>query len=75
MSEERAYYAALFHRDYTEAQRLYRELVCTDVWTADRVVREGHKCGLYDSADRDDDDTVTVAVIAELRPRQALVAA
>jgi hypothetical protein len=53
-STERAYYQALFRRDFGEAQRLYRELACTDVWSADRLVREGHKCGIYDEADRGD---------------------
>ncbi len=51
---ERDYYAALFRRDYGEAQRLYRELARTHYWSADRVVREAHKCGLYDAADRDE---------------------
>ena len=54
-SAERAYYTALFQRDFREAQRLYRELCCSDAWTPDRVVREAHKCGLYDEADRDDE--------------------
>ena len=77
-SAERDYYTALFRRDFPEAQRLYRELVCTDAWTPDRVVREAHKCGLYDSADRVDDvvvTTVTSAVITDLRPRGARIAA
>ncbi len=51
---ERAYYSALFRRDFREAQRLYRQVACSDAWTPDRLVREGHKCGLYDEADRDD---------------------
>ena len=51
---ERAYYSALFRRDFREAQRLYRQVACSDSWTPDRLVREGHKCGLYDEADRDD---------------------
>jgi hypothetical protein len=79
MSPERAYYSALFRRDFDEAQRLYRELVCTDAWTADRVVREAHKCGIYDAADRDEDEgavsTVSVAVITNLRPRDTRIAA
>ena len=54
-SAERAYYTALFQRDFREAQRLYREVSCSDAWTPDRVVREAHKCGLYDEADRDDE--------------------
>ena len=78
-SSERAYYSALFRRDFPAAQRLYRELVCSDAWTPDRVVREAHKCGLYDEADRDEDDvvvsTVSVAVVTELRPRGTPIAA
>ena len=70
---ERAYYAALFRRDFQEAQRLYRELVCGDLWTPDRVTREAHKCGLFDAADRDDD--MPVAIISPLRPTRALSAA
>ncbi len=54
-STEREYYAALFRRDYREAQRLYRVLSCTDTWSSDRVQREGHKCGVFDEADRYDD--------------------
>ena len=59
---ERDYYAALFRRDYGEAQRLYRELARTPYWSANRLVREAHKCGLYDAADRDEDAVVTVTV-------------
>ena len=75
-SAERAYYTALFRRDFREAQRLYREVVCSDAWTADRVVREAHKCGLYDHADRDEETEVEgVTAIAMLRPRETLAAA
>ena len=75
-SAERAYYSALFRRDFREAQRLYRELVCTDAWTPDRVVREAHKCGIYDDADRDEDETVDqVTAIATLLPRETLATA
>ena len=76
-SSERAYYTALFRRDFREAQRLFREVSCTDAWTPDRMVREAHKCGLYDEADRDEEVVVTstVTVIAELRPRETLTAA
>ena len=63
-SVERDYYAALFRRDYHGAQRLYGELARTPYWPADRVVREAHKCGLYDAADRDEDAVVTVAATA-----------
>jgi hypothetical protein len=64
-STETAYYAALFRRNYAEAQRLYRELACTEYWTQERLVREGHKCGLYDAADRED-NAATPGVIIEL---------
>ena len=75
-SAERAYYTALFRRDFHEAQRLYRELVCTDAWTPDRVVREAHKCGLYDHADHDEDaPVVRVTAIATLLPRENLASA
>ena len=75
-SAERAYYTALFRRDFREAQRLYREVVCSDAWTADRVVREAHKCGIYDDADRDEEDTAPgVTAIATLLPRESLAAA
>ena len=75
-SPERAYYTALFRRDYREAQRLYREVVCSDAWTPDRVVREAHKCGLYDDADRDEElSVVPVAAIATLMPREKLTSA
>ena len=75
-SAERAYYTALFRRDYREAQRLYRELVCTDAWTPDRVVREAHKCGIFDDADRDEDEPVDQATaIATLLPRETLASA
>ena len=75
-SAERAYYTALFRRDFREAQRLYREVVCSDAWTPDRVVREAHKCGLYDDADRDDEPPlVAVTTIATLRPRDRAIAA
>ena len=69
-STERAYYAALFRRDFREAQRLYRELVCGDLWTPDRVTREAHKCGLFDAADHDDD--APVGVITQLRTAREL---
>jgi len=49
-STERAYYQALFHRNFAEARRLYRLIACTHHWSAERVQREGHKCGLYDEA-------------------------
>ena len=49
-STERAYYQALFHRDFAEARLLYRLIACTNHWSAERVQREGHKCGLYDEA-------------------------
>ena len=76
-SVERDYYAALFRRDYRQAQRLYWELARTPYWSADRVVREGHKCGLYDAADRGEDAvvSVTVAVTAAggaVRPQAVL---
>ena len=74
-SSERAYYTALFRRDFREAQRLYREVACTDAWTPDRVVREAHKCGLYDDADRDDETPPAVTAIATLLPRETLAAA
>jgi hypothetical protein len=75
-SAERAYYTALFRRDFREAQRLYREIVCSDAWTADRVVREAHKCGVYDEADRDDDYAADVVTpITTLVPRETLAAA
>ena len=76
-SSERAYYTALFRRDFREAQRLFREVSCTDAWTPDRLVREAHKCGLYDQADRDEDDitTSTVTVMTDRRPRGTLTAA
>jgi hypothetical protein len=73
---ERAYYTALFRRDFREAQRLYREVVCTDAWTPDRVVREAHKCGLYDDADRDDEPQLAaVTAISTLLPRETRIAA
>ena len=61
-STEREYYQALFRRDFAEARRLYRVLCCGDVWSADRVQRESHKCGIFDEASYDDDswDNVTV---------------
>ena len=75
-SAERAYYTALFRRDFREAQRLYREVVCSDAWTPDRVLREAHKCGLYDDADHDDEVQVAaVTAIATLLPRETLAAA
>lgn len=75
-SSERAYYTALFRRDFREAQRLFREVSCTDAWSPDRMVREAHKCGLYDLADHDDEVVVTstVAVIAGILPREVLAA-
>ena len=74
-SAERAYYTALFRRDFREAQRLYREVVCSDVWTPDRVLREAHKCGLYDDADRDEEPALAVTAIGTLLPRETLAAA
>ena len=75
-SAERAYYTALFRRDFHEAKRLYREIVCTDTWTPDRVVREAHKCGLYDDADRDEEPQLApVTAIATLLPRETLATA
>ena len=72
-SAERAYYTALFRRDFREAQRLYREVVCSDAWTPDRVLREAHKCGLYDDADHDDEmEVVSVTTITTLMPRETL---
>ena len=71
---ERDYYAALFRRDYRDAQRLYRELARTAYWPAGRVVREAHKCGLYDAADRGEDAAVTTvaptAVGAAMRQQE-----
>ena len=52
---EQSYYDALFQRDYREAKRLYRLLSISDTWKPDRVIREAHKCGIYDEADRDDE--------------------
>ena len=66
---ERAYYAALFRRDYGEAQRLYRDLARTQHWTADQVVREGHECGLYDAADRREEAGTAGAIGTAPRPR------
>ena len=75
-SAERAYYTALFRRDFREAQRLYREVVCSDAWTPDRVVREAHKCGIYDDADHDDEPEVaSVTTIVTLRSRERRIAA
>ena len=74
-SAERAYYTALFRRDFREAQRLYREVVCSDAWTPDRVLREAHKCGLYDDADRDEEASLAVTAIGTLLPRETLAAA
>lgn len=62
---ERAYYAALFRRDFAEAQRLYRILACTDFWPADCLRREGHKCGIYDEADRTDGLEETDLLVAD----------
>lgn len=51
-SIEQAYYNALFARDFEEAQRLCKEVACTDAWTPDRLLREQDKCGERDKADR-----------------------
>jgi hypothetical protein len=60
-STEREYYQALFRRDFAAARRLYRVLCCADVWPADHVQREGHKCGIFDEASYDDSwENVTV---------------
>ena len=61
---ERDYYAALFRRDFGAAQRLYREIARTAHWPADRVVREAHKCGLYDAADHEEDGTRAMSAAA-----------
>ena len=76
-STERAYYAALFRRNYREAQRLYRDLVCSDLWTPDRILREAHKCGVYDEADRDEPEVLdeAVAVVIALETRSPELAA
>lgn len=72
-STERAYYAALFRRDFKEAQRLYREVACGDLWSGDRVIREAHKCGIFDEADRDEPETAaTVATVAPVTMAQAV---
>ena len=65
-STERAYYRALFRRDYRQAQRLYRILACTDLWSPDRLMREAHKCGIYDEASHDDADVVEVTEILQI---------
>ena len=51
-STERAYYQALFRRDFGEARRLYRVLACSDHWSPEHLQYEGHKCGIFDEGDQ-----------------------
>lgn len=46
------YDEALLNRDYTKAIALYKGPLLTNGWTAERYVREGHKCGAYDEGER-----------------------
>ena len=49
---EQRYYDALFIGNKELAKRLYRVPEVQAGWSADRLVREAHKCGIYDEADR-----------------------
>jgi hypothetical protein len=71
-STERAYYQALFRRDFGEARRLFRVLACSDHWTPDHLLYEGHKCGIFDEGDEGPyADTLKVVI----RPEPATVRA
>ena len=48
---------------------------CSDVWTADLIQLEGHKCGIFDEADAPDAWDVVAPNGVELAAATDLVAA
>lgn len=53
MTLENRYYHALFTRNFELAKRIYRVPELQANWNAERLVKEGHKCGAYDEADKE----------------------
>lgn len=49
---EQDYYNSLFRRDFEEAKRLYRLIAVTKIWSNERLIKEGHKCGIYDEGEK-----------------------